>query len=91
MLAIMSELSNSNTLAQQQILKRLGKRIAMLRKNRGYSQEKLTLESGLAKGTLSRIEHGLVNPQFLTLVCIAQTLNITVKKLCNLTIDSEAC
>jgi transcriptional regulator with XRE-family HTH domain len=71
------------------MLKRLGKRIAMLRRNRGYSQEKLTIESGLAKGTVSRIEHGLVNPQFLTLVCIAKTLKVSLKKLCNLSIENS--
>lgn len=40
------------------ILQELGKRLARLRKQQGYSQEKLAGESGLGVATLRRIEAG---------------------------------
>ena len=62
-------------------LKNLGSRISRLRKSKGYSQDRLCLEAGFARGTLSRIEAGLVDPQASTLARIADTIDIPIKKI----------
>lgn len=41
-----------------EILKELGRRLAVIRKARGFSQEKLAVEAGLGVATLRRIEGG---------------------------------
>ncbi len=57
-------------------LKRLGAWIAKLRKSRGLGQDKLSSEAGLAKGTLSKIENGTVDPKASTLVKVAHALEV---------------
>ena len=66
-------------------LVQLGKRIAKLRTSKGYSQDRLTLESGLSRGTLSKIEAAKVSVKTVTLARIAHTLQIPLRKL----IDTE--
>jgi transcriptional regulator with XRE-family HTH domain len=63
-------------------LKRLGKRIALLRKERGYSQEAFAYEVDLARSYISGIERGTRNLSFKTLVRLANTLGTSVAKLC---------
>lgn len=55
--------------------------IKNVRKEKGYSQDRLALEAGLARGTLSRIEKGLSDPQASTLAKIARTLGVSVSRL----------
>jgi len=62
-------------------LRELGSRIAKVRASRGYSQDRLCLEAGFARGTLSKIESGLVDPKASTLARIAETLDVPLKKL----------
>jgi DNA-binding XRE family transcriptional regulator len=57
-----------------------GAHIARLRKSQGYSQDRLCLEAGFARGTLSRIEAGLVDPRASTMARIADTLGIQRKR-----------
>ena len=57
-------------------LKKLGKRVAVLRKERGLSQDKLYLASGLSRRTIFFIESGRSNPKVTTILKIAKTLNI---------------
>ncbi len=59
---------------------RLAKHLAKVRKSRGYSQDRLTLESGLARGTVSKVERG-VDPRASTLARIAATLGVPLWKL----------
>jgi len=66
---------------ERDFLKKLGRRVAKLRKARGYSQDRLYLEAGFSRGTASKIENGLVNPQILTLKKIAETIGVSLKKL----------
>jgi len=66
---------------QKDFLKRLGVHIAKLRRSRGYSQDRVYLEAGFSRGTLSKIENGLVNPQIITLAKIAETIGVPLKKL----------
>jgi len=62
-------------------LKKLGRHVAKLRKSKGYSQDRLCLEAGFARGTLSRIEAGLVDPQASTLVRVADTIGVQRKTI----------
>jgi transcriptional regulator with XRE-family HTH domain len=62
-------------------LRDLGSHIAKLRASRGYSQDRLCLEAGFARGTLSKIESGLVDPKASSLARIAATIDVSLKKL----------
>jgi transcriptional regulator with XRE-family HTH domain len=66
---------------EKDFLKNLGEHIAKIRKSKGYSQDRLLLEAGFSRGTLSKIENGLVNPQIWTLAKIAKTIGVPLKKL----------
>lgn len=59
----------------------LGEKIKKIRKQKGYSQDRLYLEAGFSRGTMSRVERGLVNPTYLTLKKIADTLGVKLSKL----------
>jgi len=59
----------------------LGNRIKELRKQRGFSQEKLAEISGLHRTYISDIERGQRNVSFLNLVKISDALNISVYEL----------
>ncbi len=60
---------------------KLGKHIRKVRRAKGYSQDRLYLEAGFSRGTMSRIESGKVNPTYLTLLKIAKTMGIPLRKL----------
>jgi len=61
--------------------KKLAKRLKQLREERGLTLEKLAYENGLAKGNLSEIEKGKVDPKLSTLGRIAEGLGISLKDL----------
>lgn len=56
-------------------LRQFGKRLATLRKARGWSQERLALESGLARSYLGGVERGQRNIALLNIVRLAATLD----------------
>ncbi|MDC5413969.1 helix-turn-helix transcriptional regulator [Acinetobacter baumannii] len=60
-------------------LQEFGIRLAELRKQKGISQEKLALESGLARSYLSGVERGQRNISLLNIYKIADTLGIDIK------------
>jgi transcriptional regulator with XRE-family HTH domain len=62
-------------------LKQLGAHIAKIRKQKGYSQDRLCLEGDFSRGTLSKIENGLTSPEVLTLARIAEVLEVPLKRL----------
>jgi transcriptional regulator with XRE-family HTH domain len=66
---------------QQQFLDKLGAHIEKVRKSKGYSQDRVYLEAGFSRGTLSKIENGLVNPQIYTLAKLARTIGVPLKRL----------
>ncbi len=74
----------TETFNKKAFLRDLGSRIAKLRASRGYSQDRLCLEAGFARGTLSKIESGLVDTKASTLARIAETLDLPLKKLTDL-------
>ena len=57
-------------------LKKLGKHIAKIRKNRGFSQDRLYIEAELARRTIDRLETGQVDPRITTLFKISVTLQV---------------
>lgn len=64
------------TLTAEQLadLKIFGQQLATLRKERGWSQEKLALESGLARSYLGGVERGQRNIAVLNILKLARTL-----------------
>jgi transcriptional regulator with XRE-family HTH domain len=62
-------------------IRALALRIAVVRRERGYSQDKLALEAGLTRGALSKLEKGTVDPHASTLAAIADALGVPVAYL----------
>lgn len=60
-----------------------GKRLASLRKELGWSQEKLALDSGVARSYLSGVERGKRNIALLNIVRLAETMGIPSQELMN--------
>ena len=54
----------------------IGEEIVDLRKQRGYTQERLALECGISPSYLRLIEHGDANPTVGELVRIADVLGV---------------
>lgn len=59
----------------------LGMRIAYLRKSRGWSQERLSFESGVNKNYICDLENGKRNPSLDILERIADGLSMTLEEL----------
>lgn len=58
-----------------------GRRLAALRKQRGWSQEGLALESGLARSYLGGVERGQRNISLINICRLAQTLEVRPAEL----------
>lgn len=56
------------------LLRALGARVRELRKERGYSQEKLAELAGVHENHVRRIEGGTANPSYLVLVKLSSAL-----------------
>ena len=63
------------------LLKRLGERIRLLRKERQLSLRDLAFKIGMEPSNLSVIENGKSNPQILTYARIASALGIGLTEL----------
>jgi len=61
-----------------------GKRLARVRKDLGWSQEKLAIESGVARSYLSGVERGIRNIALLNICRLAKTLGVAPKDLMEL-------
>lgn len=61
-----------------------GRRLAELRKAKGWSQEKLALESGLARSYLGGVERGQRNIALLNICRLANALQLPVCELMSL-------
>lgn len=68
---------------ESEILTMFGKNLALLRKRKGWSQEKLALESGIARSYLSGVERGQRNIALLNINLLAKTLEIHPSELMN--------
>lgn len=67
-------METSLTLEQREDLQRFGRRLSELRKARGWSQERLALESGIARSYLGGVERGQRNIALLNILRLARTL-----------------
>lgn len=65
----------------QIVLKQIGARINSARKNRDLSQQAVADAAGINRQYLSRVEHGTENVSILTLVRIADALDIPLRNL----------
>ncbi len=64
-------------------LKKLGNHIKALRKERKLTISALCYKNGLEPSTISRIEKGLVEPKYLTLLNIANAFNLSLSEFLN--------
>lgn len=62
-----------------------GRRLASLRRQRGWSQEQLALESGLARSYLGGVERGKRNIALLNICRLAQSLDLPPSELLKFT------
>lgn len=69
------------SVADLELCKLFGKRLAELRKRKGWSQEKLALESGLARSYVGDVERGIRNIALVNICKIADTMCIEVVEL----------
>lgn len=63
------------------VKKKFGLRLAHLRKERGFSQESLSLESGLARSYVGGVERGQRNISLVNICVLAETLKISLSYL----------
>ena len=68
---------------QDKELQKLGNHIKKLRKERKLTISALCYKNGLEPSTISRIEKGLVEPKYLTLLSIANALNLSLAEFLN--------
>ncbi|MCX5748878.1 MAG: helix-turn-helix transcriptional regulator [Candidatus Saganbacteria bacterium] len=68
-------------MSNESLKKAVGRRITSLRKAKNLTIEKLAYENDLAKGNLSELEKGKINPQLTTLYRIAKGLDLSLKEL----------
>ena len=66
---------------EQEKLKIFGKRLRFLRFKRNISQEEFAGKTQLDRTYISGLERGKRNPSFLTLLKLAQTLNVPINQL----------
>jgi transcriptional regulator with XRE-family HTH domain len=69
------------TAEEAQICAQFGKHLAQLRKGMGWSQEKLALESGIARTYIGDVERGIRNIALINICRIADTLGIKPAEL----------
>lgn len=61
------------------------KNLVNLRKGKGWSQEKLAVESGISYNTIIKIERGgIKNPKIETVIKLAKALDVKIDDLVNL-------
>ncbi|SNR64269.1 Helix-turn-helix [Methylobacillus rhizosphaerae] len=63
------------------VQQRFGERLATLRKEKGWSQEKLALESEIARSYLGGVERGQRNISLINICKLAKTLGVTTSEL----------
>jgi len=63
-------------------IKRFGKRVHLLRKEKGWTQELFADELGIDRSYVSSLERGLRNPTLKTVARIAEVLEISIAELC---------
>lgn len=72
------------TKKEDKFIKILGKRIAELRKAKGYTQVTFSDKSGMHRTALAKIEKGRVNPTIIILKRISDSLGVELEELVNI-------
>jgi transcriptional regulator with XRE-family HTH domain len=67
--------------AEEKLLKEFGKNLQKLRIEKGFSTRKFVNEADLSKSSLYRLEAGLTNPSLITLLKLADALQVDLNKL----------
>lgn len=75
----MPTILSTSDLSEPQLL--FGKRLVQLRKLRGWSQERLSLESGVARSYLGGVERGQRNIALLNICRLAKALSVSPDEL----------
>lgn len=66
---------------EQDMLKKVGRNIAGIRRKRGFSQSELSTHAEIEKATLGHIETGTQNPTLKTLYKISKALGVSLSEL----------
>ena len=69
---------------EQQYFQKLGNRIKQLREERGLDQKAFAFDCEIGRTQLYMIENGKTNPRLLTLMKIANGLEISIQELLGL-------
>lgn len=72
-----------------EILDALAQRVRQLRESHGLSLSQLSEQSGIAKATLFKVERGRTNPTLETLISIAETFDVSVQSLVDVSESAE--
>lgn len=67
-------MSQTLTAEEKEQLRHFGRRLAELRREKGWSQERLALESGLARSYVGGIERGQRNLALINILRLARAL-----------------
>lgn len=62
-------------------LKKLGLHIRSLRVKKDYTQEEFADRASLSVSQIGRIERGILNPSFVTLLAIARALKVNLERV----------
>lgn len=66
---------------ENEYLSKFGTQLRVVRKSKGFSQEKLAYESGIELRQIGRIERGEINTGILSVYIISQTLGVHPREL----------
>jgi transcriptional regulator with XRE-family HTH domain len=81
---IIAFMCNKEKRTENEIIKDLGQRLKYLREQKGVSLNIFAYENDLTTATVSRIENGLVDTKFSTLVKYAKGLEIPLEEIIQL-------
>lgn len=73
--------SSNFTSEEREQLASIGSRVKSLRKRQGMTQSEVANECGLNKQYISDVEHGKRNPALLTLIKIANAMNVSLAEI----------
>jgi transcriptional regulator with XRE-family HTH domain len=76
-----NELCNSLRICGVMLSRRIGRNIAILRKRRGLTQEKLAEKTGLSQNFIARLETGSKNPSIETIEAIANAIGCDIEEI----------
>lgn len=77
---------NQEAAIETDVKKLFGKRLAAIRKESGWSQEGLAIESGIGRSYLSGVERGKRNIALVNICKLAKILNVPLKDLMDIEI-----